>query len=407
MEPKNIKKEYWHKGIVAFTVVAALILFFFFLYRFDIVKSGISKVFTVLQPVIFGLVISYLLNPLVDIFNEKVFPKIFGKDISAGKKKLVNFLSVFISLLIFTLIIVGIFVLIIPGISNSVQDIISVAPKKVDSFIKWGDRFIDKNKSAAAIYEKAVVLAENWMKSDMLSVINKSADYLLFGVLGVVNFLKNFAIGFLISIYLLYNKKEFGNKSRKVLFAIFKEKNVKKILSVLSKSNSVFSGFIYAKILDSLIIGVLCFIGVAALGIPYKVLVATIICVTNIIPVFGPYIGAIPCSLLILANNPIKGIYFIIFIILLQTLDGNVLGPKILGDKTGIDTFWVIFAIIVGGGLFGVIGMLIGVPVFAVIYYFMSTTINDALVRKKLSTNCEDYNFDRIITDEVRKNEKK
>ena len=158
--------------------------------------------------------------------------------------------------------------------------------------------------------------------------------------------------------------------------------------------------FIYGKLLDSIIIGVLCFIGLSILKIPYTMLVAVVIGVTNVIPVFGPYLGGIPCAALILLTDPMKGLYFIIFIILLQTLDGNFIGPKILGNSTGLSAFWVVFAIVVGGGLFGVIGMLIGVPLFAVIYYIITSLVNFRLKRKKLPCN-SDY-YDSTVCDKIR-----
>ena len=407
MKSEDKKGLLLNSGFRMFAVIAASILFFFAVYRFDILVNAFLTVFSVLKPIIFGLVIAYLLNPLVDIFSKKLFPKLLKKGMTVRKEKLFNFLSVLIAILIFCLILWGIVILIIPSIVESIGKLSDVVPGKITALVEKGNNYITKNNSAKALYSRAAGYIENWIKTDLSGVLYKSVDYVFFGVLGVVNFLKNFAIGLLISIYILYNKRKFGNKSRKILCAVFKRKTVNNILFVLKKSNSVFSGFIYGKILDSLIIGALCLLGITIMGMPYKMLIATIICVTNIIPVFGPYIGAIPCAALILLTNPIKGIYFIVFVILLQTLDGNVIGPKILGETTGIETFWVMFSIIVGGGLFGVLGMLLGVPVFAVIYYFVSMLINRMLSKKEMSINSEDYDMDsfnlndnEVISDE-------
>ena len=166
---------------------------------------------------------------------------------------------------------------------------------------------------------------------------------------------------------------------------------MQKIFTTGHHAHKIFSGFIYGKLLDSFIIGVLCFIGVTVMRMPYTMLVAVVIGVTNIIPVFGPYIGAIPCAALILLYNPMKGLYFIIFIILLQAFDGNLLGPKILGNSTGLSAFWVMFAIVMGGGLFGVPGMLIGVPLFAVIYYLATALVNNFARKKGIPTSSDFY----------------
>ncbi|MCQ2450975.1 MAG: AI-2E family transporter [Clostridia bacterium] len=398
MSQNDSLKEFRRKGIIAFLVVAASVLFFFAIYRFDIVKLGLSEIFGVLQPIIYGFVIAYLLNPLVDIFNNKVFPKMFKGKPSDKQKKISNVLSVFCSMLIFTVIITGIFVLIIPAVADSVKDLADTVPKKANAFVDWSNGLLTKNKAIKVAAQNVSKYCVEWLQNGKLETyIAKSADYVLFGVIGVVNFIKNFAVGYLISIYVLYNKKRFGNKSRKILCATFNKDKVDRILFVLHKSNSVFSGFIYGKILDSLIIGVLCFIGLLIFNMPYPVLIAAIICITNVIPVFGPYIGGIPCALLIFLTDPIKGVYFSIFIILLQMLDGNLIGPKILGGTTGIETFWVIVAIIVGGGLFGVLGMLLGVPIFAIIYYFASMTFNKMLKKKKMSTDSNDYRAEKFV----------
>ena len=404
-EGKNEKTA--NSNLKLFFVIAASILFSFAVYRIDLLLAAIGKMISVLEPIIFGLVIAYLLNPLVDIFAKKVFAKLFKNGMSVRQEKFVNFMSVFLSVVIFCFIIWGIVILIIPGIIDGIGKLSATVPKKIMELIDKGDKYLDKNETTRIITQKATEYVQKWVKTDLSSFILKSVDYIFFGVLGVVNFLKNFAIGLLVSIYILYNKRRFGNQSRKILCALFKQKTVDSIILVCKKSNSVFSGFIYGKILDSLIVGAICLVGITIMDMPYRILVATIICVTNIIPIFGPYIGAVPCTLLIGLSDPWKGLYFVIFIILLQTLDGNVLGPKILGGKTGIESFWVIFALLVGGGLFGVLGMILGVPMFAVIYYFVAIFINRLLKKKNMPTSSDDYaiekfdvSYNEVISDE-------
>ena len=170
-----------------------------------------------------------------------------------------------------------------------------------------------------------------------------------------------------------------------------KAEHANMLLHITKKSNEIFSGFLIGKIIDSAIIGVLCFICLSALKMPYTLLVSVIVGVTNVIPFFGPYIGAIPSAVLILLEEPKMGIYFIIFIIVLQQIDGNIIGPKILGNSTGLSAFWVVFAILVGGGLFGIPGMILGVPTFAVIYYIVAMIINQRLEAKNLPQSSEYY----------------
>ena len=212
------------------------------------------------------------------------------------------------------------------------------------------------------------------------------------GVIGVVNGLIDVLIGFIVAIYLLFGKEKFLGQGRKIVYAFNTPRRANIILHLAAKTNKTFSGFIIGKLIDSAIIGVLCFIGLSILKMPYTLLVSVIVGVTNVIPVFGPYIGAIPSTILILLVDPMKGLYFVIFIFLLQQLDGNVIGPMILGDSTGLSAFWVMFAILIGGGLFGLVGMIVGVPTFAVIYYIIKMLIQQKLEQKKLPIETENYN---------------
>ena len=189
------------------------------------------------------------------------------------------------------------------------------------------------------------------------------------GAINVLSEVFNFLVGCIVSVYMLFGKETFAAQIKKMLYAGMQVERANMVLHITRKSNEIFGGFIIGKIIDSAIIGVLCFIGITILDMPYILLVSVIVGVTNVIPFFGPYIGAIPSTILIALADPLKGLYFLIFIIALQQLDGNVIGPKILGNSTGLSAFWVVFSILLGGGLFGFIGMIIGVPTFAVIYY--------------------------------------
>ena len=211
------------------------------------------------------------------------------------------------------------------------------------------------------------------------------------GVFSVMRFLFEFMIGIIISIYLMSSKELFSGQSKKIAYALFEENKANHLIRNMRFVHKTFIGFLSGKIVDSIIIGILCFLGTSFLEIPYAILVSVIVGVTNIIPFFGPYLGAIPCAILILMISPIHCLYFVIFIIILQQIDGNIIGPKILGNSTGISSFWVIFAITIFGGLFGIPGMVIGVPVFAIIYAGFRSYFHRMLRKKGLPTDTSVY----------------
>lgn len=248
---------------------------------------------------------------------------------------------------------------------------------------------------------KGTEFFENWAKTEFLPQTKNIVAGLTSGVIGAVRIVFNVVIGIIISIYVLMSKESFIGQSKKLVYAIFPGKQANAIIHTVHKSNEIFGGFISGKILDSLIIGILCFICLYLMKMPYTVLVSVIVGVTNVIPFFGPYLGAVPSAILIMLANPIQGLYFILFILVLQQVDGNIIGPKILGDSTGLSSFWVVFAILIGGGVFGIPGMIIGVPVFAVIFYIIRNILNYALKRKQLPQDSESYIFaEKLDTDQ-------
>ena len=397
MNNKDFKREYFFKGLTAFLVIAACVLFAFLVFKISVIWGYLKRIISVLNPVIIGLVIAYLVNPMVCFFDKYIL-KLIGRKAKKPEKaaRTADVISVLLGILVFTVIIVGLFWLVIPQLIESISSFINSLPQKMNDVSAWGKNFLKENAKLQSLFIRGLEYGEKWLQNDLSRFVNNLAGNLASGVLSVVNFLKNFGLGLIFAIYLLFSKDRMINQSKKMLYAFLSDKTVGRILSWLSKSHKVFSGFINGKLLDSLIIGVLCFIGTTVLGVPYALLVSVIVGVTNVIPVFGPYIGGVPSAILVLIANPMKGLYFIILVILLQTLDGNFIGPKILGDKTGLSNFWVMFAIVVGGGLFGVIGMLIGVPAFAVIYYAFALLVNYLLKKKHLSTLSEDYSREAL-----------
>lgn len=373
------------------------IAFFFFLYRINDVLSVISKIFNILSPIIYGLAFAYILNPVVRFFEQKIMRLVSPKtksEISA--RKLSRSVSIFITLIIVIFFIYILCAMIFPEIINSIANAASAMPEQISKFeLFLNDTFQGENThlfpDLTALVEKTTEVFNNWVQNDFLKSINSIVSGVTTGVIGFGKELLNIFVGVMVSVYVMMSKETFIGQSKKIIYALFKTRYANWIIRTCRKSNAIFSGFISGKIIDSLIIGILCFICLYIFRFPYAMLVSVIVGVTNVIPFFGPFIGAVPSAILIFLVDPLKGLYFVIFILILQQIDGNIIGPKILGDSTGLSAFWVIFAILVGGGLFGFAGMLLGVPVFAVCYYIFGEVINSVLKARHLPFNSSDY----------------
>ena len=406
-EPQFIKKqpsklrEHFQRGMTTLVVIIAGVLFFFAIWRFDELAATVGKVIDVLNPIIYGLVIAFLLNPIVKRVENLLQPqlhKIMKKEL--GAQKTARGIGIFVSIVVAIALISALFNMLIPELYKSVYDLVVALPSHIDTLGERVNEILKENTSLGNMM-KTVLLEGgealekwflDWAQNDLLKQTNNLMTSLTEGVIGVVNGVIDILIGFIVSIYLLFGKERFLGQCRKMIYAFNTPRRANLILHLATKTNKTFSGFIIGKIIDSAIIGVLCFIGLTILKMPYTLLVSVIVGVTNVIPVFGPYIGAIPSAILILLVDPMKGLYFIIFIFLLQLLDGNVIGPMILGDSTGLSAFWVMVAILLGGGLFGLVGMIVGVPTFAVIYYIIKMFVQQKLEQKQLPIETAVYN---------------
>ena len=254
--------------------------------------------------------------------------------------------------------------------------------------MEWISAYINEESELSGYLEMALTKVteffENWAKTDFLPQTRNLIAGLTSGVIIAVRMLFNVIIGIILSIYILMSKEALIGQSKQIVYALFSGKKANTIVHTVHKCNEIFGGFISGKILDSLIIGILCFICLYFMKMPYSVLVSVIVGVTNVIPFFGPYLGAVPSTILIMLADPIKGLYFVIFILVLQQVDGNIIGPKILGDSTGLSSFWVVFAILVGGGILGVPGMIVGVPLLAVVFYMIRNILDYVMEKKDL-----------------------
>ena len=285
--------------------------------------------------------------------------------------------------------------LILPQLYSSLETIVINSPVYIDNATQWLTRILEDYPEIEDYATKALgdvnQFLTNWLQSTVLPELGNLLSNVGAGVYYVLMAIYNLVIGIIVSIYLLNNKETFKANAKRGLYTIFSVESTKKFLDGLAFADKTFMGFIKGKLLDSAIIGLICYIGCALLRMPYAMLISVIVGVTNIIPFFGPFIGAIPSALLVLLVDPLKCLIFIIFIIVLQQVDGNIIGPKVLGSSIGINGFWVMFSIILGAGVFGFWGMLLGVPVFVVIYTIINNNMDKKLKRSDLPWETADY----------------
>ena len=382
-------KTYFMKGFTYFLVIVAGIVCYFAFLRIDDIARLAKEIGTILQPIIMGLAFAYLLNPMVTMIERKLNPILECK---MKNKRKVHSLSrnigVLVSLLVTLAVVVLLLNMIIPELYASIRDMIISLPEQINDAIAYMQRHAINDSAISGtlqtVLENAASSLETWLKTDLIRQVNQMMSSLTNGVISFFETLFNIAVGLIVSVYVLTTKEKFIGQCKKITYALFRKERANMILQITRKSNEIFGGFVIGKIIDSIIIGIICFIVLSILKMPYTLLVSVVVGVTNVIPFFGPFIGAIPSIILILLAEPIKGLYFMIFILLLQQFDGNILGPKILGNSTGLSAFWVVFSILLGGGLFGFIGMVMGVPTFAVLYYLVNMFVEQKLRKKKL-----------------------
>lgn len=386
-------KRYLKIGITGAAILASGILCAFVLFKMPVIIFVLKGITEILKPFLYGVVFAYLLAPLCNKIEEKLFQ--FFPKAKAKARRFICFIAIVISLCVAIAVIWLIIMMIIPQVWDSVMKIIQMVPQKLIVVNNWIEHMLENQPELQAYFEEFSSHAESNIDSllnvdtiqKVQSIIN-SLSVQLFGVLGVV---KNIFLGLLISAYLLGSRKLFGAQAGLILHGVFSDKWAKIIEEEIRYTDKMFNGFLVGKIIDSAIIGLLCFAGTSIMGFEAPAFISVIIGITNIIPFFGPFIGAIPCGLLLLLENPMHCLYFIIFIFVLQQLDGNVIGPKILGNTTGVSSFWVLFAILLFGGMWGVVGMVIGVPLFAVIYDIIRKLVYRGLRKHKRESMITDY----------------
>ena len=384
MDKKPHIKPYLYGMLAGFGAISLSILFFFLIYRFQGFGDAISKLTGILMPFIYGAVIAYLLKPVcncVEDFLRRLLPEKLGTA--------ANMLAVTISLLFGILVVYALIMMIVPQLITSVTTLYYTARNNLNDFVDWASHqeIIASNQKLLDFietsYDNLQDTLDNLVRTKLVPSMQSLLSGAALGVMSFVTFLKNIVIGLIVSVYLLASRKKFGQQGKRILYSLVKPRWANLIMEEIRYADRMFGGFINGKILDSAIIGVLCYIACLIFKFPSALLVSVIIGVTNVIPFFGPFIGAIPATLLILIQNPIKALWFVLFVLVLQQVDGNIIGPKILGNTTGLSSFWVLFAILLFGGLWGFVGMIIGVPLFAVIYDVLKKFVFHGLRRNE------------------------
>ena len=395
----NKDSKYVRWGLTAFAVIAGGITFYYFIFHSTNIKSGVGRILDILKPVLFGLATAYLLTPVLNFVENKLLIRLFDRfgiwkdevpKKTRRRKILIRGIGILITAFLFVALIYMLVSMLISQIIPSVQGIIDNFDSYSTNVTSWINRTLEDNPEIGAYVTRTVDQIEKQLNDQINDILPSTASFIKtvsLSVISVLDVLWDFVIGFIISIYVLTNKERFAAQAKKMAYALFEQDTANIVIRNFRFTHRTFIGFLSGKVLDSIIIGILCFVGTTIMGTPYAMLISVIIGCTNIIPFFGPFLGAIPSAILIFVVDPVHPlncVYFALFILALQQFDGNILGPKILGNSTGLTGFWVIFAITFFGGLLGVFGMIVGVPIFAVFYAAIRSFINAKLEKKQL-----------------------
>lgn len=396
---KESVKKYFGLGVTIVATGAVTLLIFFCIYKFAALAAAVKTLIGILMPILVGIAIAYVLSPLYNWLRRKILRLLHDtfKWHGRGAVRCTGILAMTATFVGAAAVLIGLLALIAPQIIMSVTSFATALPSNLMDISRTLQKLLMNNPelqgTAMSLYAQGVSYIEEWIQNSLTPSIQDAMGYISIGVMNTVSFFKNFLIGLIVAVYLLAGKEKFLSQMTQCTYALFGTRWGNVITEYARYTNQVFIGFITGKLLDSFIIFLISVVGLNIMNMPYAMLVSVIIGVTNVIPFFGPFIGAIPSFIIILINSPIQSIYFLIFVLALQQFDGNILGPKILGNSTGLPSFWVLFAILLFGGLFGFIGMLIGVPVFAVLTHIFQDLLHRRLRQQNLPTNVASYEY--------------
>ncbi|MCI9331648.1 MAG: AI-2E family transporter [Oscillibacter sp.] len=385
------KDHYISMGVTAFLTAAAMMLFYDTLFGG---KTLLALLRTV-RPILYGAFIAYLLAPMVNAFERQLFPRRPGRERKRSQALFIRAVGILLAWLVIAVFFYLLASVLLPELYKSVLQLVANVDNYYSTISGWVTHLLETNPAVADWVSQQMAAyfqdLDKWLTGGVLPQVQAVMVTVSGGVLSFVNFVKDLLIAAIASVYLLATKERCAAYGRKMVYSLFPRGWVELVLRGVRRADMIFSGFVRGKLLDSIIIGILCFICCSVLEFPYTPLVSVFVGVTNVIPFFGPFLGAIPSIFLILLVSPRQALYFCVFVLALQQLDGNVIGPKILGNTTGLSSLWVIIAILVGGGFFGVVGMFFGVPVCACLNSLINFFVEARLRKKGLSPDSGDY----------------
>ena len=389
--PERKKYVYWM--LVGFGGISLSVIFFFLLYRLQSVEETLQKVVDILMPFVYGGVIAYLLRPMCNWYSAG-----FRSMLKEEHDKLAEAMAITCSMLTGLLVVYLLIIMIAPQLYFSAASLWNTIPEKVEQLVAWATDTFGENEIILnyinAGYQAVYTALDQWASETLVPQVSNIVSGVGLGVWKVLLFLKNVLIGLIVAVYLLASRKKFSRQGVLLIRSMMKPRWADLVLEEIAYIDRMFGGFIDGKLVDSAIIGVLCYIGCSVFKFPNALLVSAIVGVTNVIPFFGPFIGAVPSILLILIESPIKAVWFSLFVLGLQQLDGNIIGPKILGNHTGVSSFWVLFSILLFGGLWGLGGMIVAVPLFAVLYDLLKRLVRRGLAKNGCIDVLKQYNED-------------
>ncbi len=396
---KNFKwdKKYLYWGVTAFLVVVASIAFFWVLNTWSGLTKGLSTLMGVLAPVTYGVLIAYLLNRVLVTFENGIFRPLAAKVFPrrpVTARKTARILSILLTMTLTIGFIVGLLMIVLPEITRSIVDLVNQSQHYADVVVRWLEKVLNGEALEPVVVNWINSISDNivgWLETNVLPRITAMLTSITDGVISVVGTIVNLLLGLVISVYVMYNKETFCAQAKKLLYSAFKPRTVHNLLSELGFIDDAFGNYIIGTLIDALIVGVANYIFMAIMGMPYVALISIIVGVTNIIPMFGPFIGAVPSGLLLVLESPTQCLFFLIFTVVLQQIDGQILKPRIHSSRTGLSGFWITFAIIFFGGLFGIMGMIVGVPITTVLYSLFRRLNNKRLRRRGLPEGTDFY----------------
>ncbi len=390
----NWNKKYTTIAAYTFITICLSIVFFHFMMNIEAYMEKYRDIVGVLQPFTIGFIIAYLLSFILNFFEQRVFQLSGFPKLSKKLKKGLGIVCTYITAGLISFIFLN---FVLPQLLESIAGIVNNIPAPTDlneytnNLTRQLRNYFDLTTTQIDFINERIYEFTGWF----IQLITDSIPVFLNSIMNFASSLWNIALGLIISVYLLVAKENLFALSNKIISALFSQKHTATILELGNRTNSIFGRFISGRILDSTIIGILTFIVLAIFDMPFTALIAFIVGVTNIIPFFGPFIGAIPSAIIILFESPIQALWFCLIILIIQQIDGNIIGPKIMGDSIGISSFWILFSILVAGNLFGIVGMIMGVPLFALIYSIAKDIIEFRIKQKGLPIDTDVYRVDK------------